>query len=175
MKQLSKKDQIQLFEGFGAYVLARDYIESGHQFCEEAEMKFFTLTPDIAEELILLQLNKGMPLSNAVQKKIFDLPAESTEKIVLTELEQGFSLCDDVLPNVADLPLGIGILENYYLTTENSFSPQAQCLLISMPALASVAQKFIQMNKKVPHRLCQELRLYAEDHGWLASSARKVC
>lgn len=174
MKELNKKEQISMFDGFGAYILARDYLESGYQFCEEAEMKIFNLPPEITEELILLQLQKGIPLHDIIQKKIFDLPQQSTEKIVLAELEQGFPLCEDTLLDIASLPQGTLILESYYLSSGNTFSAQAQCLLISISALASTAQRFIYMNKKTPNRLCKELSLYAEEHGWLTSLKRKV-
>ena len=168
MKQQEKqKEQIAIFDGFGAYVLAKDYIQSGQKFCDAAQVKFFTLEEEIAEELAILHLSKGFALCNEAQKEVFKLSKECAERIVEKELELGLELNDETLPLIAELPQGMMILENYYLATDIEFSPQAQDFLLTLPELAPVAQKFIQINKNVPRRLSDKLQKYAEEHGWI--------
>ena len=174
MKQEKKEEQVAIFDGFGAYVIAKDYIESGHKFCDAAQVKFFTLRQDIAEELAISHLSQGFPLCDDAQAEVFTLSSERAEHIVEKELELGFALSEKTLPLIAKLPQGNIILENYYLASDQVFSPEAQKFLISMPTLEPVAQKFIQINKKAPHRLSPELSDYAKEHGWLKSSIKQA-
>lgn len=174
MKQEKDKEQLAIFDGFGAYVLAKDYIQSGHEFCNAAQVKFFTLEEDIAEELAILHLSKGFPLCNEAQIEVFKLSQERAERIVEKELELGFELNDETLPLIAELPEGNIILENYYLGSDQVFSDKAQKLLITLPELKKTAQSFIHMNKKAARRLSPELSEYAQKHGWLRTPVRQV-
>ena len=173
MKQ-EKKEETAIFDGFGAYAIATDYIKSGHEFCDAAQVKFFTLEEDIAEELVMLHLNQGFALCNEAQKEVFKLSKECAERIVEKELELGFELNEETLPLIAELPSGTLILENYYLSNDRVFSDKAQKFLITTPALNETAQKFIHMNKKAPHRLSPELSDYAQEHGWLRAATKQA-
>lgn len=174
MKEQEKKEEMTIFDGFGAYVIAKDYIQSGYEFCPTAQVKFFTLEDDIAEELAILHLSQGFSLSDEAQKEMFKLPQERAERIVIKMLEQGFNLNEEILPQIAELPQGNIILESYYLSSDRVFSDEAQKLLITLPKLKETAQKFIHMNKKAPHRLSPELQDYAQKHGWLRTPMQKV-
>ena len=172
MKQ-EKKEDLTIFDGFGAYVIARDYIQSGHEFSKAAQVKFFTLEADVAEELALLHLSQGFVLCDEAQKKAMELPQERAERIILKEMEQGFKLTEDILPEIAKLPQGLMILENYFLGSEAAFSPEAQKLLITLPELQKTAHKFVFNNKKAPRRLSDELLTYAKKQGWVRETTRQ--
>lgn len=174
MKEQEKKEEMTIFDGFGAYVIAKDYIQSGYKFCDAAQVKFFTLEEDIAEELAILHLSKGFPLCNEAQTEVFKLSQERAERIVEKELELGFELNDETLPLIAELPEGNIILENYYLASDLAFSDKAQKFLITAPALEPIVQRFVQMNKKAARRLSPELSEYAQKHGWLRTPVRQV-
>lgn len=104
MKKLSKEEQLDLFQDlFGSYELIEAYIESGEDFCEEAELKLFDLKDPTNQDMIELYIEKGHKLSEAAEQKLFDLP------------------------------MGEMLLETYCFAKEKYLQPQAQLRLLSMP------------------------------------------
>lgn len=174
MLKLSEQEQIKIFDGFGAYLVAKMYIETGLEFCHQAQKEIFTLSPEIVEELVGLYLEKGHSLCCEAQEQIFTLPPKTRENLVIMLLEAEVEISDKLLPKILKLPLGNIILENYYLLPRNYFSREAQLFLLNTPQLSLLMQQFLQIHRRRPDNLCQELRACAQSHGWYISSSKHI-
>ena len=103
-KIFTEEEQLDLFTNvLGAPELLREYIESGRELCDEAQVKLYELEAPFNEDLIILYIDKGYLLSEDAEVKLFDLP------------------------------LGEMLVETYCFDRGHYLQPKAQLKLLTMP------------------------------------------
>ena len=103
-KVFTKEEQLDLFTNvLGAPELLREYIESGRELCDEAQVKLYELDAPFNEDLIVLYVEKGYLLSEEAEARLFDLP------------------------------LGEMLVETYCFEKDHYLQPKAQLKLLQMP------------------------------------------
>lgn len=119
MRQLTPKEQLELFDAFGLVYVIETYIEQGFAFCDAAQIRFL------------------------------DLPAPLTEDHILLYLEQGHQLCEKAELKLFDLRSYAPILEYYCFAQGHTMYPKGQLRLLDLPAKDSgFIKRFIRFNRK---------------------------
>lgn len=72
-KELNEKEQLELFEQFGLVYSIESYISQGLSFCDAAQLKFLSLPVPLNEDHILLYMEQGHQFSEEAELKLFDL------------------------------------------------------------------------------------------------------
>lgn len=103
-KAFTKEEQLDLFSNlFGAPELLREYIESGRELCDEAQVKLYELEPPFNEDLVILYI------------------------------EHNHRFCEEAEQQLFELPLAEMLVETYCFAKENYLQPKAQLKLLNLP------------------------------------------
>jgi len=168
MEKLTKKQQLELFDGlFGSFELIDAYIESGAEFCKEAQIKLCELDNNMP----IAYIKKGHTLCNEAQLKLFTCHAPLNEILVSKYLNSHF-LCPEAEPKLCDLPMGSILLANHYLRVKQPLTKETQIRLLEMKPIekAFLCQLYVRnftQDKMVTKDVCPELFDYAKKAGLL--------
>lgn len=137
-KTFTKEEQLDLFSDlFGSQELVELYIQSGKDFCEEAQLKLFEFETPVNEDMIVHYIDQGHRFCEQAELKIFDLPT-------------------------AEL-----VLETYCFGKMNILQPASQMqLLASYDRFPKFVKRYIRAYKKTPY-LTEEFTAEATKKGLL--------
>jgi len=137
-KIFSKEEQLDLFSNlFASQELVELYIQSGKDFCEEAQLKMFEFTSPVNEEMVVLYIDHGHRLCEQAELKLFDLPT-------------------------AEL-----VLETYCFSKMNTLQPATQLKLLEVyERFPNFVKRYIRAYKKTPY-LTKEFITKAQSMGLL--------
>ena len=142
-KELSEKEQLELFEQFGLSFLIDAYINQGLSFCDAAQLKFLSL------------------------------PAPLSEKHVLIYLEHGYQLCEAAEVKLFEMPSGLSLLEYYCFGQNHPLQRQGQLKLLDVSREhRDLVERYISIYQNTPY-LCADFVEKARKLGLMKENQEK--